>query len=86
MKVILLADVRKLGRKGDTIEVSDGYGSNYLIPRGLAVASTAASQKGLAKANAEEAVRQKRLKKEAEEEGKGGEEDAGFIRDSFWFH
>ncbi|MDD6917036.1 MAG: 50S ribosomal protein L9 [bacterium] len=67
MKVILLADVRKLGRKGDTIEVSDGYGSNYLIPRGLAVASTAASQKGLAKANAEEAVRQKRLKKEAEE-------------------
>lgn len=67
MKVILLADVRKLGRKGDTIEVSDGYGSNYLIPLGLAVASTAASQKGLAKANAEEAVRQKRLKKEAEE-------------------
>ena len=67
MKVILLADVRKLGRKGDTIEVSDGYGSNYLIPRGLAVASTAASHKGLAKANAEEAVRQKRLKKEAEE-------------------
>ena len=67
MKVILLADVRKLGRKGDTIEVSDGYGSNYLIPRGLAVASTTASQKGLAKANAEEAVRQKRLKKEAEE-------------------
>ena len=38
-----------------------------MIPRGLAVASTAASQKGLAKANAEEAVRQKRLKKEAEE-------------------
>lgn len=67
MKVILLADVRKLGRKGETIEVSDGYGSNYLIPRGLAVASTVSSQKGLAKANAEEAIRQKQLKKEAEE-------------------
>ncbi len=67
MKVILVQDVRKLGRKGDTIEVSDGYGSNYLIPRGLAVPSTNASQKELAKANKEEAIRQKELKKEAEE-------------------
>ena len=67
MIVILTADVRKLGRKGDTVNVSDGYGSNYLIPRGLAVPSTTNSQKELAKANAEEALRQKQLKKEAEE-------------------
>ncbi len=67
MRVILTADVRKLGRKGETVNVSDGYGANYLIPRGLAVPSTANSQKELAKANAEEAVRQKELKKEAEE-------------------
>ncbi len=58
MKVILLADVRKLGKKGDTVKVSDGYGANYLIPRGLAVASTEGSQKSLAKANAEESARQ----------------------------
>ena len=67
MKVILLSDVRKLGRKGETIEVSDGYGSNYLIPRKLAVPSTSSSQKELAKANALESQRQKELKKEAEE-------------------
>ena len=66
MKVILLADVRKLGKKGDTVQVSDGYGSNYLIPRGLAVASTEGSQKSLAKANAAESERQKQLKIEAE--------------------
>ena len=70
MKVILLADVRKLGKKGDTVQVSDGYGSNFLIPRGLAVASTEGSQKSLAKANAAESERQKELKKEAEEVAK----------------
>ena len=67
MIVILTQDVRKLGRKGDTVSVSDGYGSNYLIPRGLAVASTSSSQKELKKANEQEAIRQKELKKEAEE-------------------
>ena len=66
MKVILLADVRKLGKKGDTVKVSDGYGSNYLIPRGLAVASTEGSQKSLAKANEKESARQQQLKEEAE--------------------
>lgn len=67
MKVILLADVKKLGKKGDTIVVSDGYGSNYLIPKGLAVASTSSSQKELAKNNAEEEARQIQMKKDAEE-------------------
>lgn len=67
MKVILLQDVKKLGKKGDTITVSDGYGSNYLIPKGLAVSSTTNSQKELAKKNAEEEARQKQLKAEAEE-------------------
>ena len=67
MKVILLQDVKKLGKKGDTITVSDGYGSNYLIPKGLAVSSTANSQKELAKKNAEDEARQNQLKAEAEE-------------------
>ncbi|MFR4973353.1 MAG: bL9 family ribosomal protein, partial [Butyricicoccus pullicaecorum] len=38
MKVILKADVKGQGKKGDMIEVSEGYGRNFLLPRGLAVA------------------------------------------------
>lgn len=67
MKVILLADAAKLGKKGDTITVSDGYATNYLIPHGLAVVSTAGNQQNLAKQNAEETARQKALKAEAEQ-------------------
>lgn len=37
MKVILKQDVKSLGKCGDLVTVSDGYGRNYLIPRGLAV-------------------------------------------------
>ncbi len=40
MKVILLQDVSKIGRKNQIVEVSDGYASNYLIPRKLAVKLT----------------------------------------------
>lgn len=47
MKVILLENVKKLGSKGDVVEVSDGYGRNYLIPRGLAVAADASNVKQL---------------------------------------
>ena len=37
MKVILLEDVKKVGKKGSIVDVSDGYGSNFLLPRKLAV-------------------------------------------------
>ena len=40
MKVILLDDVTKVGRRGEVRDVSDGYARNYLIPRGLAAAAT----------------------------------------------
>ena len=66
MKVILTTDVKKIGKKGETVVVSDGYGLNYLIPKGLAVLSTNDSQKQLARDNAAEEARQKELKAEAE--------------------
>ena len=41
MKVILLQDVRGKGKKGQMLEVSDGYARNYMLPRKLAVEATA---------------------------------------------
>lgn len=38
MKVILLQDVKNVGKKNEVIEVSDGYANNFLIKKGLAVA------------------------------------------------
>ncbi len=43
MKVILCRDIENLGKVGETVEVSDGYGRNYLIPRKLAVSVQSAS-------------------------------------------
>ncbi|OIQ10317.1 50S ribosomal protein L9 [Neomoorella thermoacetica] len=47
MKVILTADVAKLGNRGTLVEVSEGYARNYLLPRGLAVEATAGRLKEL---------------------------------------
>ena len=41
MKVILNADVKGQGKKGEMVEVSEGYARNYLLPRNLAVKATA---------------------------------------------
>ncbi|MEK6690830.1 MAG: 50S ribosomal protein L9 [Nitrospirota bacterium] len=40
MQVILRKNIEKLGAAGDMIEVSNGYGRNYLLPRGLAIEAT----------------------------------------------
>ncbi|GLZ33075.1 50S ribosomal protein L9 [Lentzea sp. NBRC 105346] len=45
MKLILTADVSGLGAPGDIVEVKDGYGRNYLLPRGLAIVATKGAQK-----------------------------------------
>lgn len=45
MKVILRADVEKLGRLGDVVEVKNGYGRNYLLPQGYAMLATLANLK-----------------------------------------
>lgn len=43
MKVILLEDVKKIGKKGDVINTSDGYARNYLFPKKLAQEATDAN-------------------------------------------
>ena len=48
MKLILTAAVEKLGLAGDVVEVKDGYGRNFLVPRGLAIAWTKGAEKQIA--------------------------------------
>jgi large subunit ribosomal protein L9 len=45
MDIILKQDVNKLGQKDDIVTVKDGYGRNFLIPRGFAVAATPSAKK-----------------------------------------
>ena len=40
MRLILRSDVSGVGNKGDVVEVTNGYGRNYLLPRGLAFVAT----------------------------------------------
>ena len=62
MKVILLQDVKGQGKKGQLIEVSDGYARNFMLPRKLAVEATADAlntKKMTDKATAERIAREK---------------------------
>ncbi|MBA2554072.1 MAG: 50S ribosomal protein L9 [Geodermatophilaceae bacterium] len=48
MRLILTQEVSGLGTPGDVVEVKDGYGRNYLMPRGLAIAATRGAEKQIA--------------------------------------
>lgn len=52
MKVILLQDVKSLGKKGDVVQVADGYGRNYILPKGIGIEASAANLKNLDQENA----------------------------------
>ena len=70
MQVILLEDVKSLGKKGDVVKVSDGYARNFILPKKLGLEATDKNLKELAIQKAEEEARQKSLLEEAVEFGK----------------
>lgn len=60
MKLILTADIDNLGVSGDIVEVKDGYGRNYLLPRGLAMVASRGAEKqieGIRRAQEARAIR-----------------------------
>ena len=64
MEVILREDVDKLGRRGEVVKVTEGYGRNFLLPRGLALAVNEANKAMIAK---ERKAHELRLAKEKAE-------------------
>lgn len=64
MKLILLSDVQDLGKKGEQVDVSDGYARNYLLPRNKAIK---ASEGALAQAQKLRAAREESERKAKEE-------------------
>lgn len=67
MKLILTSDVLGLGAPGDVVEVKDGYGRNYLLPRGLAVAWTKGGEKQVSQIKRARASREVRSLDHAKE-------------------
>ena len=67
MKVILLKDVKKLGKKDAIVDVSDGYASNYLFPNRLAVPVTNKSKEILSKQQEDARIAEENAKKAAQE-------------------
>ena len=65
MKVILLKDVKGQGKKNDVIEVSDGYGRNFLIKNGLATVATSTQVNSINISKASEEKRKAAEKAEA---------------------
>ena len=66
MKVILREDVADLGSAGQTVEVKDGFGRNYLIPRNLAIPATKANLAAIDEVAKQKELRDKKLRRGAE--------------------
>jgi len=67
MEVILREDIDKLGNRGQVVKVAPGYARNFLLPRKLAVAATAANKKIVEQERQAHLRRDAKLKNEAED-------------------
>lgn len=65
MEVILKKDVAKLGYKDDLVKVKDGFGRNYLIPKGLAFLATESAKKERNETLKQRAFKEEKIKNEA---------------------
>ncbi len=65
MDIILLQDVKSLGKKGDVVKVNDGYARNMLLPKKLGVEANSRNMEDLKKQKAEQAQREKEILEEA---------------------
>ena len=65
MEIILKQDVKGLGFKHDVVRVRDGYGRNFLLPRGAAIIATEGSRKELAEIKKQQSFKEEKLRKEA---------------------
>lgn len=74
MKVIFIKDMKGQGKKGEVKEVSEGYATNFLIPRGVARPATDGNMKTLEQQQASEEKRKAQEKEEAQALGKKLEE------------
>ncbi len=70
MEVILLQDVKALGKKGEIVKVSDGYARNFILPKKLGLEATKQNLHELNNQKAAEAKRQKEILEEAQALGK----------------
>lgn len=70
MRVVLRADVDNVGHKGDVVEVSDGFGRNYLLPRGWAMKASAGNEAQAASMRRSRDVRDAADRQAAEEVAK----------------
>jgi large subunit ribosomal protein L9 len=68
MEIILLQDVNKLGQKDDLVHVKDGYGRNFLIPKGYAIAATPSARKMHAENLKQRAHKEEKIKAVAQEQ------------------
>ena len=67
MEIILIQDVKNLGYKNDIVNVKPGYARNFLIPQGMAILATESARKVLAENMRQQAYKQEKIKKEAQE-------------------